>query len=94
VKAEVDVFSERISARGPRIRLGPQAAQMLALVIHELATNATKHGALSSAEGRVTVAWVLDNDTPVLRFRWHERGGPLVVPPERVGFGAPSSRTW
>ena len=94
MKAEVDVFSERISARGPRIRLGPQAAQMLALVIHELATNATKHGALSSAEGRVTVAWVLDNDTPVLRFRWHERGGPLVVPPERVGFGAPSSRTW
>ena len=87
VKAEVDVFSERISTRGPRIRLGPQAAQMLALVIHELATNATKHGALSSAGGRVAVTWLLDNDTPVLRFRWHERGGPLVVPPERVGFG-------
>jgi two-component sensor histidine kinase len=54
---------------------------------HELATNATKHGALSSAEGRVAVTWLLDNDTPVLRFRWHERGGPPVVPPERVGFG-------
>jgi len=60
---------------------------MLALVVHELTTNATKHGALSSAAGRVTVAWVLDNDTPVLRFRWSERGGPPVTPPQRVGFG-------
>jgi len=87
VKAEVSVFSERITVRGPSVRLGPQAAQMLALVVHELATNATKYGALSSAKGRVTVTWLLDNDTPVLRFRWSERGGPPVTTTERVGFG-------
>jgi two-component sensor histidine kinase len=88
VNAEVAVFSERTSARGPRIRLAPQAAQMFALIVHELATNATKHGALSSAQGRVTVVWSLDKSSPpILRFRWQERGGPIVTAPQQIGFG-------
>jgi two-component sensor histidine kinase len=62
-------------------------------VLHELATNAAKHGALSTPEGRVEVAWGLEAAGPAsaagleLRLRWRERGGPPVAPPARRGFG-------
>jgi two-component sensor histidine kinase len=56
--------------------------------LHELATNAAKYGALSSNEGRVELRWVIDGDTGSrLRMIWSERGGPLVKPPSRKGFG-------
>jgi two-component sensor histidine kinase len=88
VNAEVAAFSERLSVQGPGVRLAPQAAQMFALLVHELATNATKHGALSNPQGRVAVAWWLERDsTPYLHFRWHERDGPTVTAPQRIGFG-------
>ncbi|HUO11242.1 MAG TPA: sensor histidine kinase [Caulobacteraceae bacterium] len=58
----------------------------LALVFHELATNALKHGALSRPEGRVTVGWTVDQD--VVRLTWREAGGPIVTPPSTRGFGA------
>jgi CheY-like chemotaxis protein len=56
----------------------------MALVLHELATNSTKYGALSVPTGRVSVTWVADD---ALRLRWTERGGPLVAPSPTPGFG-------
>lgn len=68
------------------IRLSPKAAVALGMGVHELATNASKYGALSASHGRVIVAWSLDRD--VLRLTWTERDGPEVHPPARRGFGA------
>jgi two-component sensor histidine kinase len=88
ITSETAAFSKRVSARGPRVRLSPRAAQMFALVVHELATNATKYGALSTPHGRVSVVWTIEtNSPPSLHFRWHERGGPTVSAPQRSGFG-------
>ena len=60
----------------------------LALVIHELATNAAKYGALSQPEGRVEVDWVREADAGLLRLTWQERGGPTVSAPKRQGLGS------
>ncbi|HEX5314431.1 MAG TPA: sensor histidine kinase, partial [Gammaproteobacteria bacterium] len=59
------------------------------LLVHELATNATKYGALSRAGGRIAVEWTIEEPAaaPSLRFRWFERGGPAVMKPNRRGFG-------
>ena len=63
------------------------AAQPIAMVAHELATNAAKHGALSRPGGRVAVSWRLAGGA--LRLRWEESGGPEVAgPPARRGFGS------
>jgi two-component sensor histidine kinase len=61
----------------------------LGLILHELATNAVKHGALSVPDGHVRVGWVLEDadDGRRLRLRWEERGGPRVTPPATRGFG-------
>ncbi len=58
-------------------------------MLHELATNATKYGALSNQSGRVEVTWQVRvaEGGPRLRFAWTERGGPPVTPPTRRGFG-------
>jgi two-component sensor histidine kinase len=57
--------------------------------LHELATNATKYGALSAAEGEVSVTWTLDQPSGLLRLRWAETGGPpLAGTPPRRGFGS------
>ncbi len=78
-----------MSVNGPPVLLRPSAAQSFALPVHELATNAAKHGALSRPTGSVTVRWeVLPNgSTTKLRFVWQERGGPLVLKPHGRGFG-------
>lgn len=84
---------DRIDVSGPEIDIGPRATLSLSLLLHELATNAAKYGALSVPEGRVAVAWRLDGegeDREVV-FDWTERGGPPVVPPApggRKGFGS------
>jgi PAS domain S-box-containing protein len=67
-----------------------QQAQNFALVIHELATNAAKYGALSAPTGRVTVTWSADlsREPPGLQILWQESGGPPVRKPERQGFGS------
>jgi two-component system CheB/CheR fusion protein len=74
---------------GPEILLTPRAALSLALVIHELMTNASKHGALSSPSGRVEVIWSIrrDSNERTVKLEWTESGGPRVKPPTRRGFG-------
>jgi PAS domain S-box-containing protein len=79
----------RFRIDGPDILLGARSAMSLALVLHELATNAVKYGALSLPEGQVLILWenAEAEGQDFLRFRWEEVGGPTVVPPARQGFG-------
>ena len=76
----------RIEVRGPEVSLRPAAMQSLGLILHELATNATKHGALSGAAGKVLISWARQPENAV-RITWEESGGPAVTPPQRKGFG-------
>ena len=76
----------RIAIHGPEIYLRPQAMQSLGLILHELATNATKHGALSGKAGAVCIDWARQADDRV-ELRWTETGGPPVATPDRKGFG-------
>jgi PAS domain S-box-containing protein len=74
---------------GPVVRLRPGAAQAISMAVHELATNATKHGALGVPGGTVSVSWQVHQRAGFFRLRWEERGGPLVSrPPTRWGFGS------
>ncbi|HEY8612173.1 MAG TPA: PAS domain S-box protein [Roseomonas sp.] len=79
--------SEAVLLDGPRFPLASTAVQPLAMVLHELATNAAKYGALSIPGGKVEVQWRRDDGARMLRIRWIESGGPLVVAPSRRGFG-------
>ena len=91
VEEELAVFNRdeaRAFVHGPDLKLKPAAAQSLALVIHELATNAAKYGALSVPDGRVVVEWDGGATSDLLRFRWKEIGGPVVEPPRQQGFGS------
>ena len=86
----VDVGNARLSIAGPDVFVTPQAAEAVGLALHELATNAVKYGALSIPTGQIAVSWAVDSkDTArtMLRLRWVERGGPVVTPPSRKGFG-------
>ena len=80
----------RVRTSGPPARLAPKTAVTLAMVVHELATNAVKYGALSADEGWVSLAWTAASapDGLNLQLTWTEHGGPPVEPPERKGFGA------
>jgi PAS domain S-box-containing protein len=85
-----DEKKPRLQLNGPPLVLKPNGAQDLGLVLHELATNASKYGALSSPTGRVVVTWsVVIESTAAAAFKmtWKEEGGPAVVPPTRTGFG-------
>jgi PAS domain S-box-containing protein len=77
----------KFSTQGPPVFLRPSAMQSLGLALHELATNAAKHGALSVPSGSIMVTWEHAADRPGLRFAWEERGGPRVRRPRREGFG-------
>ena len=78
----------RISREGPPVRLSPAATISLQMALHELATNAARHGALSLPEGRVRVEWRAEPGGG-LALTWEERDGPPVAPrPARCGFGA------
>lgn len=70
---------------GPPCKIDPAATQNLSLVLYELATNASKYGALSTMAGRIRLTWEVDGDA--LRFRWIEMGGPATSGPEKKGFG-------
>lgn len=74
---------------GPPMILPRERIQPLAFVLHELATNAVKHGALSTPRGRVRLAWATEESTDGhrLHLEWQERGGPAVAPPSSQGFG-------
>jgi len=71
---------------GPTVMLEPNVAQMLAISLHELATNAAKYGSLSAAGGHVEIAWSRTTDEK-LNLRWIESGGPTATPPTHCGFG-------
>jgi PAS domain S-box-containing protein len=80
-----DLIGSRIAAHGPELRLKAASAQAVGLVLHELATNAGKYGALSTDRGRVNVCWGIEGNT--FTMSWIESDGPLVSAPERRGFG-------
>ncbi len=82
---------ERLSITGPPVYLSPDHSVPLALIFNELATNAIKHGALSSSRGRIELAWqVSDKETgcKMLTLTWTERGGPKVTQSVRRSFGS------
>jgi two-component sensor histidine kinase len=76
----------RVSADGPKLFLEPKRALTMALVLHELATNASKYGSLSGIAGNVSIRWSIAENQ--LNLEWRETGGPIVVRPERQGFGS------
>jgi PAS domain S-box-containing protein len=78
----------RFSVSGPPLRLRAEAVQPLGMVVHELGTNAAKHGALSKPEGRVAVTWRTDEQSGVLHLRWAETGGAAPTFPMPRGVGS------
>lgn len=82
---------ERTTIAGPDIRLMPKQSLAIGMVLHELATNAAKYGALSVPDGRVEVEWSVPPDErreeQRLDLRWRERDGPEIAKPKRRGFG-------
>ena len=95
VRAQLEPFldraDERLAAHGPPLLLVPQGAQDLGLAIHELATNASKYGALSVPGGKIDLGWTIDaaaGGDKSVRIKWREIGGPTVTPPTRKGFGS------
>lgn len=89
VRSTMKPFTARTSIEGPDVTLNAKDVQNFSLALHELATNAIKHGALSSAGGQVSIVWIVarDGDHVVLTLRWRERGGPPVSSPIQRGFG-------
>ncbi len=80
--------AEQISAGGPAVELNPAAAQAIGLALHELSTNAIKHGALSSSTGRIAIEWsVTEGAERVFSMTWGETGGPPVKETGHRGFG-------
>ncbi len=82
----------RVVLRGEDVMLRPRAVLTLAMVFHELTTNAAKYGALSVPSGRIEIRWQAvsgdDAGRPLLRIDWIEQGGPAVTEPQRRGFGS------
>ena len=97
IRSQVSPFDELAGARvtldGPPVQLTAQASQTIGMAIHELATNATRYGALSNAEGTISIAWELVaaprgvDAQALFRIQWSEQGGPSITPPEHRGFG-------
>ncbi|MEW4448825.1 HWE histidine kinase domain-containing protein [Qipengyuania sp. JC766] len=87
---EITEGSDRISCHGPDLQLGGKSLMTLALALHELQTNAMKHGALSNDGGSVRLFWkiVESDEGQRLWMQWTESDGPEVRKPERTGFGA------
>ncbi len=83
-------LDNRISISGPRVHLEPQIALPMALVIHELSTNARRHGSLSGPQGHVTINWDVTDDHGAqnLTLSWRETGGPAVQLPKSRSFGS------
>ena len=89
VQNELAGFGARVRVDGPKVALHPKAAQTFGLVIHELATNAAKHGSLSVPSGRVEATWSITHagNGEQFAFNWREVGGPPARTPLRKGFG-------
>jgi PAS domain S-box-containing protein len=90
VKEELAAYSQdketRVQIDGPNLLLETNAAQAIAVTLHELATNAAKYGALSVSDGHVQVEWSREPNGRLV-LRWTENGGPPVKPPTSKGFG-------
>ena len=84
-----DLIGHRIMVEGPPVRLNAAAAQTIGMALHELATNASKYGALSNAAGTIDIAWQMGGTSGPPRFTlsWKEQGGPPVMAPIYRGFG-------
>ena len=89
MRSALSPFGDRTMIDGVDVMLGAQNVQNFSLVLHELATNAAKYGALSNEIGWVEILWTVagDGNDSILKFKWKERGGPRVVAPTRRGFG-------
>jgi two-component sensor histidine kinase len=87
VAAELGSFTGRFSLIGPDVSLDAGVAQNLALVLHELTTNAIKYGSLSAAAGTITINSSLGSQNHLI-LTWAEHGGPRVSAPQRMGFGS------
>ena len=90
VQAQLAPFEHgRVTIAGDDVFVAPEVVQNLGLALHELATNATKHGALSAADGKVRIDWAYHGggESRRLRLTWSESGGPAVREPARHGFG-------
>jgi two-component sensor histidine kinase len=81
---------ERMRMFGPQVPLSPRLAVVLSMIVHEIATNAAKYGALSNDTGTVAVDWEIleESDGRKLRLIWTEAGGPPVTAPVQRGFGS------
>ena len=88
VRAQLELFAagDRAHIEGPALFLNANAVQNIGFALHELATNASKHGALSVPNGRVAVTWSEGRDKHI-HLQWVETNGPLVQTPTRKGFG-------
>jgi two-component sensor histidine kinase len=93
VNAQLELFADlvgiRILVNGPPLLLKAEAAQAIGLALHELVTNASKYGALSTSEGKIDVGWSIVEKPDGKRFlmHWQESNGPPICVPQRVGFG-------
>jgi PAS domain S-box-containing protein len=88
IEEEMRAFGgDCVHIEGEPLEVSPPAAQCLAMMIHELSTNAVKYGALSADGGEVKIAWSLD-DSGSLMLRWEESGGPAASEPLRKGTGS------
>ena len=91
IEAEAQAWTERDDERlvlaGPPVMIEARAYQTLALVLHEMMTNAAKYGALSAKTGRLSIEWSLAGSGE-MTLEWQESGGPTVTAPSRRGFGS------
>jgi two-component sensor histidine kinase len=89
VRAHLNLFGAgaRAQIQGPALFLNANAVQNIGFALHELATNACKHGALTSPQGRLLVSWRGPEANGRIRLEWVERDGPAVRSPKRQGFG-------
>jgi two-component sensor histidine kinase len=85
-----DDRAARVVITGENIRLPPKTTLALGIAFNELATNAVKYGAFSNQTGSILIEWKIEAtaDGRRLILRWQEKGGPLVTPPSRKGFGS------
>ncbi|MGD9804919.1 MAG: CheR family methyltransferase [Hyphomicrobiaceae bacterium] len=87
--------SERVSLRGPELRVNARATLALGMAVHELATNAAKYGALSTDDGRLSVSWsrIDEGEGEQIVLKWVEMDGPVIEKPSHLGFGSQLVRT-
>jgi PAS domain S-box-containing protein len=88
IHQQIVAHANRIAVDLQDVVVTPRAVQQFAMIIHELTTNALKHGALSVAEGRILISGRLAEDAESFVLSWKETGGPRVAPPTRKGFGS------